>query len=136
MRQHLSKAQIKELRTVLEAKQEECHGRFKKSLSDVRGTHPLGDIAERSDIVQSHELAVALANQNGGACRDIEEALARIEAGTYGFCLECGNSIPYIRIKAVPATRRCVPCTEQGEEVPVVAKATTHRRRPPLGARL
>ncbi|MDZ7332365.1 MAG: TraR/DksA C4-type zinc finger protein [candidate division KSB1 bacterium] len=40
----------------------------------------------------------------------IEEALQRIENGTYGICISCGKEIPKERLEAVPHTQKCVPC--------------------------
>lgn len=39
-----------------------------------------------------------------------ERALAKIEAGTYGYCEECGTGIPEDRLRAVPAALRCRDC--------------------------
>ena len=40
----------------------------------------------------------------------LEEALDRIEDGSYGICKDCGKDIPKERLEAVPNTRLCVPC--------------------------
>jgi DnaK suppressor protein len=40
----------------------------------------------------------------------VEEALARIEAGTYGFCQTCTHPIPYDRLAVLPETRNCTRC--------------------------
>lgn len=45
--------------------------------------------------------------------RHIDEALARIENGTYGLCVVCGKKILEARLEAVPHTRYCVPCKIQ-----------------------
>jgi RNA polymerase-binding transcription factor DksA len=42
----------------------------------------------------------------------IEEALARIKAGTYGVCEDCGCPIPKVRLNALPYTASCVRCVE------------------------
>jgi DnaK suppressor protein len=42
---------------------------------------------------------------------DIDDALDRIEAGTYGRCASCGNPIPEERLEAVPWAALCVPCS-------------------------
>ena len=39
-----------------------------------------------------------------------EEALARIEAGTYGVCEECGKPIAVKRLRAIPYTALCIDC--------------------------
>jgi len=43
----------------------------------------------------------------------LEEALERIENGTYGICKDCGQEIPKERLEAVPHTQLCVPCKEK-----------------------
>ncbi len=40
----------------------------------------------------------------------IEEALERINNGTYGICVSCHKEIPKARLEAVPHTQKCVPC--------------------------
>ena len=47
---------------------------------------------------------------------EIDEALKRIEEGTYGDCQSCGKKISPQRLKAVPHTLYCVPCQEQEEK--------------------
>jgi RNA polymerase-binding transcription factor DksA len=42
----------------------------------------------------------------------IEEALARIKAGTYGTCESCGCPIPKVRLNVLPYTADCVQCVE------------------------
>jgi DnaK suppressor protein len=41
---------------------------------------------------------------------DIDAALARLDAGTYGTCEGCGSPIPVGRLEARPTTRHCVGC--------------------------
>ena len=42
--------------------------------------------------------------------REVEGALARLDAGNYGDCAECGDAIPAARLMAQPAARLCAPC--------------------------
>ena len=42
---------------------------------------------------------------------DIDQALERLDAGTYGRCLICGTAIPSERLEAVPWAALCVPCS-------------------------
>ena len=44
---------------------------------------------------------------------EIDDALARRHAGTYGICIDCGRSIPIDRLRARPAATRCVACAER-----------------------
>ena len=40
----------------------------------------------------------------------LDRATSRLDAGTYGRCLTCGNEIPEPRLEALPATETCVDC--------------------------
>lgn len=42
--------------------------------------------------------------------RELDEARARIDAGTYGMCEKCGREIADARLDALPAARRCIEC--------------------------
>lgn len=42
---------------------------------------------------------------------EIDQALERLDAGTYGSCLICGSEIPQERLLAVPWAALCVPCS-------------------------
>src|SRR5713101_4722673 len=68
---------------------------------------------ERMDRVQeeaAEEALTALDEQGRREVEEIEAALARIAAGTYGSCETCGEPISPVRLAALPMARRCVPC--------------------------
>src|SRR4051794_36410672 len=46
---------------------------------------------------------------------DVEAALARLAEGSYGECIDCGVAIPFARLAAYPAAKRCVGCQEIAE---------------------
>ena len=43
--------------------------------------------------------------------KEIDQALARLDAGTYGRCASCGEPIPGERLRAIPWAAVCVPCS-------------------------
>ena len=47
---------------------------------------------------------------------EVERALERIEQGTYGKCVDCGQPIPEKRLEAIPWAARDVKCEEQLEQ--------------------
>lgn len=49
--------------------------------------------------------------------RDVENALRRIELGTYGVCEECGRPIGYERLMAYPTARRCLEDQQRHERL-------------------
>jgi DnaK suppressor protein len=68
---------------------------------------------ERMDHAQAEvpeEVLQKLDDQSRHEIEDIERALARIDAGTYGRCMACGQAIPTARLDALPMALRCAPC--------------------------
>jgi RNA polymerase-binding transcription factor len=60
------------------------------------------------------ERDLALSAQARAAVEEIDRALAKIDAGTYGTCEQCGQSIPKARLKALPYATLCVACKSGG----------------------
>ena len=60
------------------------------------------------------ERDLALSAQARAAVEEIDRALAKIEAGTYGTCEQCGQPIPKARLKALPYATLCVACKSGG----------------------
>ncbi|QTV78965.1 TraR/DksA family transcriptional regulator [Microbacterium sp. NIBRBAC000506063] len=49
---------------------------------------------------------------------EVDDALARLDAGTYGVCAACGKPIPAARLEVRPFARLCVPCAEAAAATP------------------
>jgi RNA polymerase-binding protein DksA len=62
-----------------------------------------------------YETTIKFANTEGRYLYSIEEALRRIEDGTYGRCQECDKAIGLARLKRLPYTRLCIDCKEKEE---------------------
>jgi DnaK suppressor protein len=69
---------------------------------------------EGGNLSVERELDLRLSAQARTAAAEIERALAKIEAGTYGACEKCGQPIPRLRLKALPAAPLCVACKSGG----------------------
>lgn len=52
----------------------------------------------------------ATARSLAASIADIDRALAKIDAGSYGFCDMCGGEIAKARLEALPATSLCIDC--------------------------
>jgi DnaK suppressor protein len=61
------------------------------------------------------ELALGLVSNEQQVLYRIEEALKRIDQGTYGKCEVCGESIKDSRLKALPFATMCISCKEKEE---------------------
>jgi len=58
------------------------------------------------------EKEIAIAQNEEGLLESVDDALKRIEDGTYGVCEDCGESIPLERLDAIPFTPLCVHCAQ------------------------
>ena len=69
-------------------------------------------IAELADRAAPHIDPVAWSTTNTAktVAEQIRGALARLDAGTYGRCVHCGDTIPTARLEAVPHAASCVNC--------------------------
>lgn len=60
------------------------------------------------------ERDLALASNALAAVEEIDDAIRKIERGTYGICENCHQEIPRIRLRALPFARLCVKCKSGG----------------------
>ncbi len=62
------------------------------------------------------DINLAMIDRQVAEIRDIEAALARIKAGSFGRCVECGQEVGYERLLAYPTAKRCIVCQRQREK--------------------
>ena len=62
--------------------------------------------------LENDETMVALEQELQGQLQQVDRALERLEAGTYGDCTGCGEAIDLGRLEALPATPLCIECAE------------------------
>jgi DnaK suppressor protein len=72
-----------------------------------------GDWVDHSSQENDLHVNLALNQTDTKLLRAIDEALHRIEKGTFGVCMDCEETIPNARLDAVPWTRVCVSCKER-----------------------
>jgi RNA polymerase-binding transcription factor DksA len=65
-------------------------------------------LADHASDILDRELDDTLEENAGHMIEEIDDALERIAAGTYGLCAVCGNEIPEERLAAVPYATLCV----------------------------
>ncbi|HEV7862616.1 MAG TPA: TraR/DksA C4-type zinc finger protein [Acidimicrobiia bacterium] len=79
-------------------------GHFGTGMSFDEGFADSGQVtAERGEVE-------ALANSLVETLTEVEHALEKFDAGTYGVCEQCGAPIPDARLEAKPAARLCIDC--------------------------
>ena len=92
-------------------------------LAASTGTRPLpesmdvnsrqGDLADQASGNNEVHIALKLKQTDAKILQAIEEALHRMELGTYGVCRDCGEPIAEARLNAIPWTRVCITCKEK-----------------------
>ena len=71
---------------------------------------------DRSDLAKDYDLLqrrLALDEKTVYMLEQVESALKRIEAGNYGYCVNCGKPINPARLEALPHAQLCISCKEK-----------------------
>ncbi len=99
-------------------------------MKDVRadtGQAGVVDDVETSESDIQDEIEFALIQMKAETLHRINEALERLEEGTYGRCFECGEEIDQRRLRALPFAVRCKDC-EEAREVAAQRERVLSRR--------
>src|SRR4029450_21404 len=72
-----------------------------------------GDMADQAAGNNEVHIHLRLKQTDAKILQAIDEALQRIEKGTYGICRDCGGPIAEARLNAIPWTRVCITCKEK-----------------------
>jgi DnaK suppressor protein len=80
------------------------------SRADMAAEHFDNSFQSRAQIQTERQTEFAMNEHETAELGDIAAALARIQAGTYGQCSDCGVTIPPARLNAYPTAHRCIAC--------------------------
>ena len=69
-----------------------------------------GNREEAADATTELERRIALETQERNSLAEVEHALRKINAGTYGICDNCGQPIESARLEALPQATQCMTC--------------------------
>jgi DnaK suppressor protein len=104
---YLTQFQLERLRVLLAEQlieQDDALEEHDEALTDA--TEDVVDAA----VTSGRELAEAYVLFARAAAADLQEALDRMAAGSYGYCESCHAPISYERLEAIPETKFCVLC--------------------------
>src|ERR1044071_1312563 len=118
----MSRSRYNELKQMLAERRREIQAEVQGKMRGVReeGTWG-GKMNEVLDAVESAEadiqedLEFALVQMKSETMNKINDALARLEQGDYGYCYDCGEEIAEKRLRALPFAVRCKDCEETRE---------------------
>ena len=72
-------------------------------------------MAETATATLGREIDYTLGENSGQVLADIDSALKRINDGSYGTCVSCGQEIPIPRLEAYPTASLCIDCKRRAE---------------------
>jgi len=127
MKQGMKVAEMKPFKLALEAMRSRLRGdvttmadaALRKTRSEANGdlsSMPI-HMADIGSDAYEQEFTLSLMASEEGTLEQVEEALERIRAKTYGFCEECEGVISKKRLEAIPFASMCIRCAEKEEAV-------------------
>ncbi|MFO7588513.1 MAG: TraR/DksA C4-type zinc finger protein [Gemmatimonadota bacterium] len=111
--EHLTSEQVDELAAALDRalpKLERSMRTTEKALRPVQLDQTAVGRLSRIDELQNQGLTRNLWRRELAELGQLQAALERIEAGTYGACVECGAAIPFERLEVFPESPTCARC--------------------------
>ncbi|TCO71394.1 TraR/DksA family transcriptional regulator [Chromatocurvus halotolerans] len=95
----------------LRKKLEELQSRLVSIKADAGQEHS-PDSEEQAQERENDEVVDAIGDETRQSIREINQALRRLEEGSYGVCESCGQTIAPARLQALPEATRCIECAE------------------------
>lgn len=121
-RQGLDSKEFGDARAVLNERFDALTGEYNRALADLRNLQDEHnsdasgeDQADVGNKTFEREQGQSLAHGILERIKQVEQALARLDDGSYGQCERCGNPIPKARLEAFPAATLCVTCKQRQE---------------------
>ena len=110
--------QFQALRQKLEKQRDEIISMYKQDLKAGQESADDGteDIVDRANNAYNRELMFSLSDGERVLLLQIEDAIKRMDEGTYGPCSNCGQTISPPRLEAIPWARFCIDCQELAEK--------------------
>ena len=110
-----------EIRRVLAARRRDLVDQIQNNLRDARTEASEQkcyrvESGETTEVHPEDELTFALLQLKAQVLTKIDEAMQRLDEGTYGYCGECGDPIAAPRLRALPFAVRCKDCEEMREQ--------------------
>ncbi len=117
-RKELDKKTLERFKKILLKEREQIVGEViqtYKSSQEV-GQDGIQDIGDEASNIYNKQILMSLNESERLRLQEVDEALDRIENGTYGICEECGGPISLKRLEVRPVAKYCVPCLTKLEK--------------------
>lgn len=100
---------VSKIREQLEARLQSLNQRIEEIEGDLR-TAPSADFEEQATETEGDQVLEGVEGSARMEAQQIHAALKRIDAGSYGECVTCGEPISEQRLKALPYAMQCISC--------------------------
>ncbi|MEW6107557.1 MAG: RNA polymerase-binding protein DksA [Nitrospirota bacterium] len=107
---------IQEIRTNLLSQKESLLSEAVVALNELPGQTVFPDLGDQASAETDRNFMLRLRGREQRLLKKIEEAIDRIENGTFGICEDCGEEIDIKRLEARPVTTMCIDCKTLQEE--------------------
>jgi DnaK suppressor protein len=118
LKKGIDKKTIARLKKVLLKEREEIVGEVRQIFESSKemGQDGIQDIGDEAANIYNKQILLSLTESERMRLQEMDEALDRIKAGTYGICEECGEPIGLKRLEVRPVAKYCVPCLSKMEK--------------------
>jgi DnaK suppressor protein len=107
----MRKRELEAFRTLLQERRQELLSEASRTMDGMgEGREQFPDPTDRASLEGNRNLTLRIRDRERKLISKIDEALGRIDDGSYGKCGECGEYIGIERLRARPVTRLCIDC--------------------------
>lgn len=85
-------------------------------LTQHKTPEALPDVSDQASAEEDQRFSMRIMEREQNLLKKVNEALDRMKSRTYGICEQCGEDIPYKRLKARPVTTFCIECKTLQEQ--------------------
>jgi DnaK suppressor protein len=109
--------EVERYRSLLREQLFDLVGHGAKAVHEMAGEHgdEIPDPNDRATIEEERNWSLRLRDRDRRLIGKIQDALARLDAGTFGKCVACGGTIAAARLRARPVTDLCIDCKTEAE---------------------
>jgi len=108
---------LKKFEQQLEAMKKDIYDDVEQTLNEMNNqSGNIPDPNDRASVESDRSFELRLRGREQKLMEKIDEALARIEDGSYGICADCGEDISVKRLEARPVAKFCIDCKIMQEQ--------------------
>jgi DnaK suppressor protein len=107
---------IQKIKTKLLRQREALLSGAESALNELPGQTMFPDLGDQATAETDRNFMLRLRGREQRLLKKIDEAIERIDNGTFGICDDCGNEIDIKRLDARPVTTMCIECKTLQEE--------------------